>query len=102
MNKKPESITMTFPRGGTAITEINLTDKHLGDAIRELKRIQLIRKKVRPRRKKTLREKIRKFFSCLHKAIQEQAAEIERAQAARKGAEICPALPEHCYEDITK
>lgn len=102
MIKKTESITMKFPGGGLSVTEINLTDKHLGDAIRELKRIQMVRKKVHRRRKLTLREKIRKFFHCLFKTIQEQAAEIECAQESRKGAEICAALPEHCYEDACR
>ena len=42
MIKKTESITMKFPGGGLSVTEINLTDKHLSDAIRELKRIQMV------------------------------------------------------------
>lgn len=51
---------------------------------------------------KTAAKNVRRFFRCAYIAVKLQAAEIERAQAARKGAEICPALPEHCYEDITK
>lgn len=64
-----EKIVITHKKNVGIIIKGKMTDDHLSQAVADLRAIEFKRRKS-PRKRRGVLKTIRKFFRCLHKAMQ--------------------------------